>query len=62
MVRLGDDFERKKTELDQLRTQFDRERKTLAEKLETTKKKLSESQDEAMRQKLDFGREQALSK
>jgi hypothetical protein len=30
--------------------------------LESTKKKLSEAQDEAMKQKLEYGREQALAK
>ena len=34
----------------------------MTEKLEATKKKLAEIQDETMKQKLDFGREQALSK
>ncbi len=34
----------------------------MGEKLEVTKRKLSETQDEAMKQKLELGREQALMK
>lgn len=40
----------------------ERERKAMAEKLDMTKKKLSETQDEAMRAKLEGGREIALMK
>ena len=62
MERQTDDIDRKKLEFEQARANFEKERKALVEKLEGTKKKLNDTQDEAMRQKLDFGREQALAK
>ena len=62
LERLSDELERKRQELEQTRGQAERDRKALADKLEATKRKLAEAQDEAMRQKLDFGREQALAK
>ena len=60
--RLGDDIERKKQEMEVLRETSEREKKAMGEKLEVTKRKLSETQDEAMKQKLELGREQALMK
>lgn len=60
--RLGDDIERKKQEMEVFRETSEREKKAMGEKLEVTKRKLSETQDEAMKQKLELGREQALMK
>lgn len=62
LERQGDELERRKAELEQLKGTLEREKKSLTEKLEITKKKLTETQDEAMKQKLDNGREQALAK
>lgn len=45
-----------------MRESSERERKAMGDKLEQTKRKLSETQDEAMKQKLELGREQALMK
>ena len=41
---------------------LDREKKQLSDKLEGNKRKLTEAMDEAMRHKLESGREQALAK
>lgn len=62
LERLSDEFERKKAEFEVIKQSGDKEKKSNTEKMESIKKKLSDSQDEAMKQKLDFGREQALSK
>ena len=59
---MSDDLERRKQDLEQQKASAEKERKMLNEKLESTKKKLFDAHDEAMKQKLDFGREQALSK
>lgn len=45
-----------------MRESSEREKKAMGDKLEQTKRKLSETQDEAMKQKLELGREQALMK
>ena len=45
-----------------MREKLEKERKTMAEKVETLKKKLSDLQDEFMAKKLEFGREEALAK
>lgn len=50
------------SELEAMRQNIEKEKKTIQDKLENTKKKLSDSQNEAMQQKLDFGRDQALMK
>ena len=60
--RLGDGVERKRQEIEAAREASERERKVMGEKLEATKRKLSETQDEAMRAKLESGRESALMK
>lgn len=60
--RLSEEIERKKNDYEQSKGMYDKEKKQLTEKLESTKKKLAEIQDETMKQRLDFGREQALSK
>jgi hypothetical protein len=60
--RLGDEIERRKQETEVGKVAGERERKSLTEKLDQTKKKLSETQDEAMKQRLELGREQALQK
>jgi hypothetical protein len=36
---------------------LEKEKRQVTDKLESTKKKLSELQDESMKQKLEFGRE-----
>jgi hypothetical protein len=36
---------------------YEKEKKLLSEKLENSKRKLTEIQDETMKQKLEFGRE-----
>lgn len=48
--------------MDSYKQAQEKEKKTLTDKLESTKKKLGEAQDEAMKQRLELGREQALSK
>ncbi len=60
--RLGDEVERKRQEIEAAREASERERRVMGEKLEATKRKLSETQDEAMRAKLESGRESALMK
>jgi hypothetical protein len=45
-----------------LKSSNDKEKKNNSEKVENLKKKLYDSQDEAMKEKLEFGREQALNK
>ena len=62
LERLQDELERKKSDAEHARADFDRDRTQLAEKLEGMKRKLSEAQDDAMRQRLESGREQALGK
>jgi hypothetical protein len=62
LERQQDEAERRKQEHEMAKAALDKERKALAEKLEAVKKKLSDTQDEAMRQKLDLGREQALAR
>ena len=43
MERIGEDFERKKSENDFISAQYEKEKKNLSEKLDQTKKKLSET-------------------
>ena len=62
LERLTDELERKRQDLDSYKQGLEKEKKQVADKLESTKKKLSELQDESMKQKLEFGREQALMK
>lgn len=53
-------FERKQNEIELSKTHLEKERDALQEKVETTKSKLSEVQDELMHHRLESGREQAL--
>ena len=57
LERVTEELERRKSELESSKSVFEKEKKQMGDKLETTKRKLAESQDEAMKQKLDFGRE-----
>ena len=54
---MSEELERRKSELESSKSVFEKEKKQMGDKLEITKRKLAESQDEAMKQKLDFGRE-----
>jgi uncharacterized coiled-coil DUF342 family protein len=56
-----EDSERKVRDLTQNLDHLQRERDSLLEKQEQTKKKLSDIQDEAQQNQLVFGRDQALS-
>ena len=60
MDRKQDALDRKVIDFEQTREQLEREKKQIAEKLEATRQKLTEIQDEAMQLKLESGREQAL--
>ena len=62
LERTIDDLERKRQEVDSSRQSLEKDKKQVTDKLESTKKKLSELQDDSMKQKLEFGREQALMK
>jgi chromosome segregation ATPase len=57
LERLQDDAERRRGEADKAKEAAERDRKAAQEKAEGLKRRLQEAQDEAMRQKLDFGRE-----
>ena len=59
--RMLEDSERKVRDLTQNLDHLQRERDSLLEKQEQTKKKLSDIQDEAQQNQLVFGRDQALS-
>ena len=56
-----EDSERKVRDLTQNLDHLQRERDSLLEKQDQTKKKLSDIQDEAQQNQLVFGRDQALS-
>lgn len=60
MERSFDANDRKFTDLDQSRIQLEREKQEYYDRLEMTKNRLAEVQDEAMQSKLESGREQAL--
>ena len=62
LERMTDELERKKSEFEGTKQQWEKDKKQVVDKCEGLKKKLSEAQDDAMQQKLEFGREQALSK
>lgn len=58
---MSEDFERKIGDMAQTIEQLEKERSFIEEKLETTKIKLSDVQDEAQQNQLIHGRDQALS-
>jgi chromosome segregation ATPase len=62
LERQQDDAERRRQEWESQRQSLEKEKRSLADKLEALKKRLADTQDEAMKQKLDLGREQALAK
>lgn len=58
--RSGDALQRKISELEQAKASIENDKKTLQQKFDQTKQRLTEMQDEAMQNKLEYGREQAL--
>jgi predicted nucleic acid-binding Zn-ribbon protein len=60
MDRKQDALDRKSADFEQTKEQLEKEKAQINEKLEVTRVKLAEVQDQAMQLKLESGREQAL--